>query len=117
MIRCKRVTFSSVRRIGRVVVFALLAWTAFDVLNPAFCGLDERPFVANAATTLAGDLPVDSPVPAEDCFCCSHTVRMTAATVVVSILPHAAERRIDVERTPRWTSFPLYHPPRPAQLI
>lgn len=91
----------------------LLSWTALDVLNPALCELDELPFVAAYATVDSNTaVPTESPVTPEDCFCCSHNVNFKSiAQVAVPLLPDS-ERRIAVDETPRWASFPLYHPPR-----
>lgn len=107
------VVFASVRRVGRTVVLVLLSWTALDVLNPAWCGLDELPFVAAYATVDANTTaPTDPPVPAEDCFCCSHNVNFTSIVQVAVSLSADTEQRVAVDETPRWASFPLYHPPR-----
>lgn len=107
------VVFSNVRRVGRTVVLVLLAWTALDVLNPALCGLDELPFVAAYATVDSSTgTPTDSPVTPEDCFCCSHNVNFKPIAQVAVAQPSDRDRRIAVDETPRWASFPLYHPPR-----
>ncbi len=102
-----------IRRVGRTVVLVLLSWTALDVLNPALCGLDELPFVA-AEVALASDgaPPVVPPASAEDCFCCSHHVNFTPVIQVTAFLSSDREARADLVQNPRWTSFPLYHPPR-----
>lgn len=105
--------FSRVRRVGRTVVLVLLAWTALDLLNPALCGLDELPFVAAyAAVDSNTAAPADAPVTPEDCFCCSHNVNFKPIVQVAVSLSSGSERRLAVDETPRWASFPLYHPPR-----
>ena len=107
------VVFSSVRRIGRTVVLVLLSWTALDVLNPALCELDELPFLAANATVDSNTAaPTEPPVTPEDCFCCSHNVSFKSIAQFAVSLPSVSERRIAVDETPRWSSFPLYHPPR-----
>jgi len=109
----RRVVFSRVRRIGRMFVLVLLAWTAIDLLNPALCGLDELPFVAaNAAVDSNNAIPNDPPVPAADCFCCSHNVNFKPIVQVAVSFSADGERRVDVDETPRWANFPPYHPPR-----
>lgn len=113
VVASSRVVFSRILRVGRTVVLVLLAWTALDVLNPALCGLDELPFVA-ASTTVDSNTatPIKAPVPAEDCFCCSHNVNFTSITRVAVSASADAEQRLNGDETPRWASFPLYHPPR-----
>lgn len=94
-------------------MLVLLAWTGLDILNPALCGLDELPFVA-ATTTVDSNTatPIKAPAPAEDCFCCSHNVNFTSTVQVAQFLLSGSERRLAGDETPRWASFPLYHPPR-----
>ena len=113
MVALPGVVSAGIRRVGRAVVFTLLAWTAVDVLNPALCGLDELPIGAVNLALDSGGLPVDSaPVAAEDCFCCSHNVNFTSITQVAVSQSAGREPRIAVDQNPRWASFPLYHPPR-----
>ena len=105
--------FVRVRRIGQIAVFVLLAWTGVDLINPALCGLDELPFVADASTVAPdGDVPTERPIPADDCFCCSHNVNC-GAVVSVESTPSFGLRSVRVAtQPPRWASNPLYHPPR-----
>ena len=113
MVALSSVVFSSVRRIGRTVVLVLLSWTALDILNPALCELDELPFVAAyAAVDSNTAAPTDAPVTPEDCFCCSHNVNFRPIVQVAVSGSSGSERRLAVDETPRWASFPLYHPPR-----
>lgn len=105
--------FSSVRRVGRTVVLVLLTWTAVDVLNPALCGPDEFPFVAaNVAVDSDSSAPEPSPVAADDCFCCSHNVNFAAMVQMAVSLTSDTGSNTHLVQTPRWTSVPLYHPPR-----
>ena len=116
VVALSRVVFSRVLRVGRTVVLVLLAWTALDILNPALCGLDELPFVAAYAAGAAVDsdssTPTRAPVVPEDCFCCSHNVNFKPIVQIAVSLSSGSERRFAVDETPRWASFPLYHPPR-----
>lgn len=91
----------------------LLTWTAADVLNPALCGLDELPLVA-ANITVDEDTPASKQpaFPADDCFCCSHNVNFAAVAQVAESLVSDAAPIALLSQNPRWTNFPLYHPPR-----
>lgn len=107
------VVFRSVRRVGRTVVLVLLTWTAADVLNPALCGLDEFPFVAASETFDADNsAPKTPPIAANDCFCCSHNVNFAAMVQMAVSLSSDTGSSTVLVQTPRWTSVPLYHPPR-----
>ena len=107
------VPFVNCRRVGQTVVFLLLAWTALDVLNPALCGLDELPFVAEASALGSNNsVPTVPPIPSEDCFCCSHNVNLTSMIDGTTSLSTDGDARAVLTQNPRWTSFPLYHPPR-----
>ncbi len=91
----------------------LLTWTAVDVLNPALCELDQMPFVAaHASADDDASSPERTPVPAEDCFCCSHNVNFSAIVQVRALVFDRGNESTEPLQSPFWKSFPLYHPPR-----
>jgi len=105
--------FGIVRRVAPAVVLVLLTWTAVDVLNPALCGLDQFPFVAaHASVDDDTSAPERPPIPAEDCFCCSHNVNFSAITQLAAAVFNRGEDQTEPLQSPSWKSFPLYHPPR-----
>ncbi len=104
--------FQLVRRLSRLVVLVLLTWTAVDVLYPAVCGLDELQPVTGQSVSAGTDESTTPPITADDCFCCSHNVNFTSTiSVAVAVLSGTEQRTFSVQ-SPRWTSFPSYHPPR-----
>lgn len=103
-----------IRRVAPAVVLVLLTWTAVDVLNPALCGLDQMPFVAAHASfdEDTSSSPLQRPVTAEDCFCCSHNVNFSGIVQIASVAFDCSDTFAEPLQNPSWNSFPLYHPPR-----
>ena len=84
-----------------------------DVLNPALCGLDQMPFVAaHASVDDDTSAPERAPIPADDCFCCSHNVNFSAIKQLAAVVFDLGDDPTYALQSPSWKSFPLYHPPR-----
>ncbi|MGE4055804.1 MAG: hypothetical protein AB7F99_13480 [Vicinamibacterales bacterium] len=115
----------SFRKVIRVAAVLLLVWTGVDLSADAtgwgLCALDEarEHDVAGAMAALriddaadgSGEAPNEPSAHFDDCFCCSHCVNWTSASLPLEAL-HALEpvRELETRIKPPFRS-PLYHPP------
>ncbi len=91
------------------MVFALLAWTAIDLLAPQLCDAETETIPTEASSSTS--MPAPPSVPIDDCFCCSQTVDPVSLD-----LAHTEGEPIALPPTPDERPSPgvaplLYHPP------
>ena len=104
------------RSLARVVAIMLLMWTAADLADTSLCALDGR-LTAPTQQLAVGAMSADGVMPvADDCFCCSSTVKVQSAfLIVLAAVTTPFDSRPSIGHlgaVPR----PLYRPPQPVQL-
>jgi hypothetical protein len=75
------------RRIVPAVAIVLLAWTAFDLANPACC-LEEQLAATASSSVDAADAAPSPQADVDDCFCCARCIDTGAR--IPAIRPAAA---------------------------
>ena len=85
--------------LARAVAFALLLWTAIDVTNANVCALDQEGAFPQAGRVAVasdpGSVPASAPTHSDDCFCCSHCVKVSS---LMSLPTAGAFVRLDASR-------------------
>lgn len=110
--------------LSRVVVFAILLWTAADLSNATICALENEgtssptiatPFTLDG-TVLHGEWGPSAP-PAQaphvdDCFCCSHCTEVAGLVASHAAIVAVRPTSPVVVSAPRIFASALYHPPQ-----
>lgn len=98
-------------RIARVVAVILLVWTGADLVNAQLCAADQVPATSQTGAQRDSGGP-DRPAPADDCFCCSHTVQLSVVLLLDSL--EVLQDRVNILRhvASSYRTLPLDHPPQ-----
>ena len=94
----------------------ILMWTAVDLANASACSLDNEALPGTAHSFLIGAAALGAdgsvtPVHIDDCFCCSHCVKVQAIVIPDAVPRATASYQPPPQRSPLVFASVFYHPP------